>query len=253
MHPFQARKPITVFYFIRMNELIRVSQNEKGHQVVSARELYEFLEVKTQFTKWCERMFEYGFEENKDYSLLSQKRLTAQGNETSFIDYVLTLDTSKEIAMLQRSEKGKQARVYFIECEKKLKEKTPSYLIKDEIERAKAWITEAEERKQLQEKNEVLQFRSDFVDVCFDTDGLFSMEETVKILKLPFGRNEMMKQLREKGVLTTSNTPTQRFVSNGYFKVVESMVENGSFKKLVSTTYATQKGIGHIHKMFAEK
>ena len=77
------------------------------------------------------------------------------------------------------------------------------------------------------------------------------MEETAKILKLDFGRNEMMKQLREKGVLTISNTPAQRFVSNGYFKVFETLVENGNFKKLVSTTYATQKGIGYIHKLFS--
>lgn len=237
-----------------MNELIRVSENENGQQVVSARDLYDFLEVKTEFTKWCERMFEYGFSEHQDYQKVIVKNDdNLKGGKSTLIDYVLTIDASKEIAMLQRSEKGKQARVYFIECEKRLKEKLPSYLIKDEIERAKAWIIEAEEKKQLQERNEVLQFRSDFVDVCFDTDGLFSMEETAKVLKLPFGRNEMMKKLRQKGVLTNSNSPAQRFISNGYFKVVETMIQNGSFKKLVSTTYATQKGIGHIHKLFTEK
>jgi prophage antirepressor-like protein len=131
--------------------------------------------------------------------------------------------------------------------------KTPSYLIEDEIERAKIWIVEAEERKQLQESNEKLQFRSDFVDVCFNTDGMFSMEETVKILKLPFGRNDMMKKLREKKVLTLSNTPIQKHISNGYFKVIESVVEHGTFKKLIQTTYATQKGIGYIHKLFSNE
>ena len=103
-------------------ELIKVTTNSLGEMAVSARELYEFLEVKTQFTKWCERMFEYGFEKNKDYFFVSQKRLTAQGNETTFIDYALTLDTSKEISMLQRTEKGKQARKYFLDCEKELKQ-----------------------------------------------------------------------------------------------------------------------------------
>jgi anti-repressor protein len=233
-------------------ELIKVTTTEKSN-TVSARELYEFLEVKTQFTKWCERMFEYGFEENKDYLLVSQKRLTNNPKNpfATESDYALTLDTAKEISMLQRSEKGKQARQYFLECEKQLKGKTPSYQIEDKIQRAKVWIEEEENRLLLQEKNEKLQFRSDFVDVCFDTNGMFSMEETAKIFKLPFGRNEMMKQLRDKGILTKeSNTPTQKYVSNGYFKVVETMVENGAFKKLVSTTYATQKGIGYIHKLF---
>lgn len=137
------------------------------------------------------------------------------------------------------------------EVQQKSEIKTPSYLITDDIERAKAWIVEAEERKLLQESNEKLQFRSDFVDVCFDTDGMFSMEETVKILKLPFGRNDMMNQLRDKKILTLSNTPTQKNISNGYFKVVESLVEHGNFKKLISTTYATQKGVGYIHKLFS--
>ena len=165
--------------------------------------------------------------------------------------FELTLSQAKQVLVRESKLVRKAVIAYIEQLENKLNGKTPSYLIKDEIERAKAWIVEAEQAKQLQEKNESLQFRSDFVDVCFDTNGLFSMEEAVKILKLPFGRNEMMKQLREKGVLTISNTPSQRFVSNGYFKVFESMVENGNFKKLVSTTYATQKGIGHIHKLFS--
>lgn len=104
-----------------MNQLINISTNKEGENIVSARELYEFLEVKTQFTKWCERMFEYGFEENKDYLAISQKRLTNNPKNpyTTESDYALTLDTSKEIAMLQRTEKGKQARQYFIDCEKR--------------------------------------------------------------------------------------------------------------------------------------
>lgn len=152
-----ARKPITVFYFTHMNELIKVSRNENEQQVVSARELYEFLEIKEHFTQWIERMFEYGFSESIDYQAVKNFVTHSNGvGGTYKTDYVLTLDTSKEIAMLQRSEKGKQARQYFIECEKKLKEQVPSYLIKDEIERAKAWIIEAEERKQLQEQNKAL-------------------------------------------------------------------------------------------------
>lgn len=101
--------------------LIKVEKNANGESAVSARELHKFLEVQTQFTIWCERMFEYGFTENQDYVAVNQKRLTAQGNETTFLDYALTLDCAKEIAMLQRSDKGKQARQYFIDCEKQLK------------------------------------------------------------------------------------------------------------------------------------
>ena len=96
-------------------ELIKVN---KENNTVSARELHEFLEIRTQFTKWFERMIGYGFEENSDFRAISQKRLTAQGNITTYIDYEITLDMAKEISMIQRSEKGKQARQYFIQCEK---------------------------------------------------------------------------------------------------------------------------------------
>ncbi|MCI7083193.1 MAG: antA/AntB antirepressor family protein [Tenericutes bacterium] len=96
-------------------ELIKVNRE---NNTVSARELHEFLGVNTQFTIWFNRMCEYGFEENSDFRAITQKRLTAQGNTTTYIDYEITLDMAKEISMIQRSEKGKQARQYFIQCEK---------------------------------------------------------------------------------------------------------------------------------------
>ena len=100
-----------------MQQLIQITTDPKNGNVVSARELYEFLEVQTDFSDWCKRMFEYGFEENKDYSLLKIGERKAH-NKT---DYALTIDTAKEISMLQRSEKGRQIRNYFIEAEKQLR------------------------------------------------------------------------------------------------------------------------------------
>lgn len=100
-----------------MQQLIQITNNSQGEQVVSARELYEFLGVQTDFSDWCKRMFEYGFEENKDYSLLK----IGERNAHNKTDYALTLDTAKEISMLQRSEKGRQIRNYFIESEKQLR------------------------------------------------------------------------------------------------------------------------------------
>ena len=96
-----------------MNQLINITQNN-GSKVVSARELHTFLEVETKFNDWIKRMLEYGFDENEDYSLLKIGERSAHNK----IDYALTLDTAKEISMLQRSERGKQARRYFIAVEK---------------------------------------------------------------------------------------------------------------------------------------
>lgn len=107
-----------------MNNIIKIEVNENQEQLVAGRELHTFLEIGTQYSKWFERMRDYGFVENTDYVAISQKRLTAQGNETEFIDHAIKLEMAKEIAMIQRSEKGKQARQYFIKVEKKFKQQT---------------------------------------------------------------------------------------------------------------------------------
>lgn len=104
-----------------MKELIKVEINN-GEQVISARELYGFLEVKTRYNDWFLRMCEYGFVESVDYTAITQKRVTAQGNETTYVDHAISLSMAKELSMIQRTEKGKQARLYFIECENKLKQ-----------------------------------------------------------------------------------------------------------------------------------
>ena len=96
-----------------MNEIIKINSNN----TVSARELHEFLEVRQDFTNWIKRMINYGFELNQDFTVAK----ISEGKVTKH-EYIISLDMAKEISMLQRSKKGKQARQYFINCEKKLKE-----------------------------------------------------------------------------------------------------------------------------------
>lgn len=103
------------------NELIKITQDENGNSVVSGRELHEFLEVKTPYKDWFPRMVEYGFAENVDFISLAQKCAKPNGGRPK-IDHALTLDMAKEISMIQRTDKGKQARQYFIEVEKAFKE-----------------------------------------------------------------------------------------------------------------------------------
>ena len=94
-----------------INGLININTNSE-EITLSGRELHEFLEVKTKYKDWFPRMVSYGFEENIDYRAIAQKRATAQGNETTYIDHEIKLDMAKEIAMIQRSAKGRQARKY---------------------------------------------------------------------------------------------------------------------------------------------
>lgn len=108
---------------------------------VNARDLHNFLEVGRDFSNWIKnRINQYKFEENQDFILIRQNgRTNGKGGDRRSLDYYLTLDMAKELAMVERNEKGRQARRYFIECEKKLKEQvqTPSSLTDEQALEAK--------------------------------------------------------------------------------------------------------------------
>lgn len=91
-------------------ELVKVSESN-GQRAVNARDLHVALEIDTRFNDWIKRMIDYGFTENVDYSKMS--------TENQQVDYALSLDCAKHIAMIQRSQKGMEIRNYFIEVEKK--------------------------------------------------------------------------------------------------------------------------------------
>lgn len=98
-----------------MNELIKTITRDDGTIAVSGRELHDFLGVGKDFSNWFKDMASYGFEEGKDFSPFSAK--TPNGGRPR-IEYVMTLDMAKEVAMIQRTDRGKQARQYFIEIDK---------------------------------------------------------------------------------------------------------------------------------------
>ncbi|WP_258134426.1 antA/AntB antirepressor family protein [Escherichia coli] len=109
------------------NQLIPVFNGTIANEttlLVNARDLHTFLGVGKRFASWItERIAEYGFVENQDYILVSLNRETkGRGGDRRSKDYHLTLDTAKETAMVERNEKGRQIRRYFIECEKKLRQ-----------------------------------------------------------------------------------------------------------------------------------
>ncbi|MGL5961634.1 MAG: antA/AntB antirepressor family protein, partial [Cetobacterium sp.] len=102
-------------------ELIKINKNEKGEQIVSARDLHEFLEVKSRFNDWIKnRVEKYDFIENVDFVAITKSLVTAQGNKYDEIDYLVKTGVAKELSMVENNEKGRQARKYFIECETKL-------------------------------------------------------------------------------------------------------------------------------------
>lgn len=133
-----------------MNELIKITEYN-GNQAVSARDLHKFLEITERFSSWFERMLQYGFVENIDYQ--GCEFFNALANQT-LTDYALTLDCAKEISMIQRSKKGKEAREYFIECEKQLR--SGKFALPTTYKEAlQSLLIEVEAKERLQAQNEL--------------------------------------------------------------------------------------------------
>ncbi len=101
-----------------MDELIKTYKNEQNETLVNGRELHKYLEVKTRYNDWFTDMIQYGFIENVDFTSFTEKRVKPSGGRPS-IDHALKLDMAKEVSMIQRTEKGRQARQYFIDVEKR--------------------------------------------------------------------------------------------------------------------------------------
>ncbi|PIT68765.1 antA/AntB antirepressor family protein [Bartonella tribocorum] len=118
-----------------MNTLIEIKEqiiDQETVQTVNACELHAFLEIGKDFSTWIkDRIHQYKFEEGSDFiktqDLRSPKLGSAKSRAVTAIDYHLTLDMAKELSMVERNEKGRQARRYFIECEKKLKSQSIDY------------------------------------------------------------------------------------------------------------------------------
>ncbi len=115
-----------------MNNLIPIRSGQlagEAVQTINARDLHKFLEVHRDFSNWIKgRIDEYGFEEGKDFrSILSKSsdhfspKRVKNGRGRPSIDYHLSIDMAKELAMVEKNDKGRQARRYFIECERRAK------------------------------------------------------------------------------------------------------------------------------------
>lgn len=141
-----------------MQELIKISTTESGSQAVSARELHKFLEVGKVFGAWItERIEQFGFVENQDYIVYSEIGKNPKGGRPTK-EYFLSIDMAKELSMIERSDKGKQARMYFIECEKKLKE-----VIQKPMTTAQMFALQAKAMLEMEERMNVMDDKINFI------------------------------------------------------------------------------------------
>lgn len=222
-----------------MNELLKINY-EADRITLSARELHSFLELTERFGNWFERMKQYGFIENQDY--IGRKTFNTLARQ-ELQDYEISLDMAKEIAMIQRNEKGRQARQYFIEVEKKWN--SPEYVMNRALEISRQQV------EKLMLENKELKPKAEFFDAVADSKNAIQMSEVAKVLNYPgYGRNRLFEFLREKKVLMSNNQPYQKYVDCGYFRVVEQKYTkpNGDIAINIKTL-VYQKGVNYIRKL----
>ncbi len=191
-----------------MNELFNVTTN--GDKLtLSARELHKELNVTDRFTRWFERMGEYGFEENIDFTSVKSSTLVNNGATRELQDYRITLDMAKEIAMLQRNEKGKEIRRKLIELEKAWN--SPEKVMARALDIAHKTIAN------LQIENEEMKPKALFADTVAASDSSILVGQEAKLISqsgCKMGQNRFFAWLRENGYLCSKgenyNMPTQK-------------------------------------------
>ena len=228
-------------------ELVKIELNENQEPVVSGRVLHEALGVKTAYKDWFPRMCEYGFAEGQDFSSFLRE---STGGRPS-IDHVLKLDMAKEIAMLQRTEKGKQVRQYFIQVEKDYN--SPEKIM------ARALLLADKKINQLQITIEQQKPKVLFADSVQASSTCILIGDLAKLLKqngVSTGQKRLFEWLRQNGYLIKRrgadwNSPTQRSMELGLFEMTERTHNNpdGSVR-ITRTTKVTGKGqIYFINKL----
>ena len=227
-----------------MNELFNVTTN--GDKLtLSARELHKELNIAGRFSRWFEQMSEYGFEENVDYTSV-QNCTEVQNNGGIQVrelqDYRITLDMAKEIAMLQRNEKGKEIRRKLIELEKAWN--SPEKVMARALDIAHKTIAN------LQIENEEMKPKAIFADAVATSDTSILIGDLAKLIKqngTDIGQKRLFERMRNDGYLiktgTSKNMPTQMAMEKGLFEVKERTISNpdGS-TRITRTTKVTGKG-----------
>lgn len=214
-----------------MNELIKVVF-ENDRPTVSARELHEFLQVSTEYRHWFPRMCEYGFTEGQDFRSFLTESIGGRPAQ----DAQLTIDMAKEICMLQRNERGKQARQYFLQLEKDW----------NSPEKVMARALQIADRKihALEAEREANRPKVLFADSVAASKTSILVGELAKLLKqngVNIGQNRLFTWLREKGFLirrkgTDFNMPTQKAMEMGLFEIKETSITHADGHTSVNKT-----------------
>lgn len=238
-----------------MNNLIKI-EVRNGQQLVSGRELHKFLEVGTRYDTWINRIIEkYNFIENKDFIVVAQKRASNEiKGYTEFDDHLMTIAMAKEIAMVSNTEKGKEARIYFIKCEEAWN--SPEMILARANQIQSRMIEDyADKIKILENKIEEDKPKVEFYNDVTDSKNTCDMQTVAKTLNFKgVGRNNLFEILRKENILQADNKPYQRYVDSGWFRLIETKYNDykTSEVKISYKTVVFQKGIEKISALLKD-
>ncbi len=222
-----------------MNELIKINY-ESDRPTVLARDLHGFLEVETPFHKWFPRMCEYGFTEDEDYrTFLSNRSDGLPGKSRQ--DAQLTIDMAKEICMLQRNEKGKQARQYFLQLEREWN--SPEAVMARALRMAEKRLERFKTiNANLSVQNAIMQPKAEYFDGLCDRESLTGVRETAKLLGIK--QNDFVKWLIDHKYIYRDKRgrlmPYAEHVDSGLFEIKETYNEKTDWTGV--QTLVTVKG-----------
>ena len=226
-----------------MNELINVTLNDNHEPVVSGRQLHETLGVNSNYTTWFDRMTDYGFTENQDYILLSNfGNQTGRGGHNK-VDHVIKLDMAKEISMIQRTERGKQVRQYFIQVEKDFN--SPEKIM------ARALLMADKKVHKLEAQIEADKPKVLFADAVSASHTSILVGDLAKLISqngFKIGANRLFSWLRDNGYLIKKrgaswNMPTQKSMELGLFEIKETNIQHADGHISINkTSKVTGKG-----------
>ena len=238
------------------NELIKIDYTNSERPTILARDLHDALEVQTAYKDWFPRMCEYGFEEGKDYcSILSDRVDGLPGKPRN--DHQITIAMAKELCMLQRSEKGKQFRQYFIQVEEAWN--TPEQVMARALQMANRMVDKLKkDNAYLLEKAEADAPKVLFADAVAASHTSILIGDLAKLIRqngVEVGQNRLFQWLRDNGYLCSTgeryNLPTQKSMELKLFEVKETTISNpdGSIR-ITRTTKVTGKGQAYFVNKF---
>lgn len=225
-----------------MNNLINVTLNENHEPVVSGRQLHEALGVKTKYADWFNRMIDYGFTENQDFLLLKNEQQTGRGGHNK-VDHIIKLDMAKEIAMIQRTDKGKEVRTYFIQVEKDFN--SPEKIM------ARALLMADKKIKLLESQNENLLIEleeanknADYLDLILQTKDSLTITQIAQDYGISARKmNQLLKQERIQRIVNGQWVLYAKYLGKGYIssRTFDYEGKDGKIHSNVTTVW-TQLG-----------